>query len=242
MTEAELAVHIVAWLQERGWKVHEEVSCGSVADIVAVMERRIWVVEVKKTMGLAVMSQADAWRRWVHWVSVATPKRKRVPTSSGFEYSVMRDRGIGHFEVSTARHSLGKVLVSLEPKMMRRPDPVWLARMREALIPENEAGSGLGAKAGSAGGGYWTSWKGTCRRIASIVKEKPGVTLKEVLDSEDGFHYSSISSARSALSMQLREGVIEGVRLEKEGRLLKLYPDEQVDRRKKTVHSPKDHS
>jgi hypothetical protein len=225
MTEAELAAHVVAWLQEQRWTVHEEVYCGAVADIVAVMGRRIWVIEVKRTMGLAVMAQADNWRRWVHWVSVATPTRKRYPTHYGFERSILADRGIGHLEVD---ERYGDISIRREAEMLRRPDPHWLAKMREALVPGNAAGSPDGARAGAAHGGYWTPWKETCRSIRRKVAKRPGVTLKELLDAGNGYHYSSIASARSALSTQLREGAIPGVRVEKHGLGLHLFLDDST--------------
>jgi hypothetical protein len=230
MTESELAAHVVAWLQDQRWTVHEEVYCGSVADIVAVMDRRIWVIETKRTMGVAVMDQADQWRQSVHWVSVATPGVKVASTGHDrFVDSVLKDRGIGRLVVGRGRHKApylaGRVEIKLQPKMVRRPHPEWVSKMRSALVPENAAGAPGGAKAGAPGGGYWTTWKATCRDLLREVERRPGMTLKAILDEVGSFHYQHIASARGALSSQLREGVIPGIRIKQDGRALRLYPE-----------------
>lgn len=231
MTEAELAAHVVAWLQDHQWTVHEEVYCGPVADIVAVMGRRIWVIETKRTMGIAVMDQADQWRQWVHWVSVATPGVKLASTvHDRFVNSVLRDRGIGRLVVGRDRHRYrqyaGRVEIELKPTMTRRPSTYCLGEMRAALVPQNAAGAPEGARAGAPGGGYWTTWKDTCQQLRREVKRKPGMTLRAILEEADSFHYAHVASARAALSSQLREGVIPGIRIEQDGRALRLYPDE----------------
>jgi len=227
MTEQELAARVVAWLQEQGWTVHEEVAgCGScIPDIVAVMDRRLWIIECKRTMGLAVMAQADHWRGRAHWVSVATPARSKPNWGQRrFEIAVLADRGIGRLSVREKRY-VEPVRVELEAKMLRRPEPGAVARIRRALVPENKAGSEVNARAGTANGGQWTRWKGTCRELQRAVLKRPGVTLKELLDDADGYHYASVASGRSALSAQLREGAIPGIRIEQDGRHLRLYPD-----------------
>ncbi len=73
-TEVELARPVVAWLGDLGWEVFQEVSAGgSVADIVARRGPVLWVVEVKRSLGLSLLGQAHAWKRRAHRVSVAVP-------------------------------------------------------------------------------------------------------------------------------------------------------------------------
>jgi hypothetical protein len=49
-TEAELAEAVVAWLCDMGWTVYKEVliqKSGKIADIVAVKDSEVWIVESK---------------------------------------------------------------------------------------------------------------------------------------------------------------------------------------------------
>jgi hypothetical protein len=75
-SEAELAAQIVAWFADKPYEIFQEVQygrCGPVADIVARSGRIIWVIEAKMTLGLSVLGQADSWRPYAHYVSIATP-------------------------------------------------------------------------------------------------------------------------------------------------------------------------
>jgi Holliday junction resolvase len=77
---------VIDWFTERGWDVYQEVQIQSgypVADIVAVMGLRVWVVECKTTLTLDLMAQAFHWQRYAHWVSVAVPETKRRGRSKG---------------------------------------------------------------------------------------------------------------------------------------------------------------
>lgn len=81
------------------------------------------------------------------------------------------------------------------------------------------------AAAGSQAGGYWTPFKETCGEVLRLVRQKPGITLKELMGSLK-HHYSSNASARSSLIYWADRGKIRGVRLERKGRLVHLFPSE----------------
>jgi hypothetical protein len=109
LKETEVAAAVVAWLEEAGWDVYQEVQVkrfGRIADIVAVMERRVWIIECKTSLSMAVIGQAYDWQESVHWVSVAVPilaKRKGGYPIRGqrprFVNRVLRDYGIGLIKV-----------------------------------------------------------------------------------------------------------------------------------------------
>jgi hypothetical protein len=245
LKETEVAAAVVAWLEEAGWDVYQEVQVkrfGRVADIVAVMDRRIWIIECKTSLSIAVIGQAYEWQESVHWVSVAVPvmaKRKGGYPIRGqrprFVNRVLRDYGIGLIKVERKK-SFGQVPAALEcheaihPEMRRSPGKQGLRFMardiralRDGLCEEQKTF----AKAGNADGDRWTPWKQTCRSVSRAVAKKPGICIAELIRDEGHFHYASSSSARSALSHWLREGKVPGVRVVREGRKLALYPAEE---------------
>jgi hypothetical protein len=58
-TEADLAAVVVAWLQDSGAAVYQEVEvAGGVADIVARVGPELWIIETKLHLSLALLVQA----------------------------------------------------------------------------------------------------------------------------------------------------------------------------------------
>ena len=79
MTEQELAEPIVAWLQQEGWDVYQEVELyvgGPIVDIVAKQNDVLWAIECKLSMTATLCGQAYRLRGLsrFHLVSVAVPK------------------------------------------------------------------------------------------------------------------------------------------------------------------------
>jgi hypothetical protein len=246
LKETEVAAAVIAWLEDRGWDVYQEVKVrdhGRVADIVAVQERRVWVVECKTSLSLTVIGQAYDWQESVHWVSVAVPvlaKRKGGYPIRGqrprFVDSVLRDYGIGLFQVER-RKSFGQVPTELvcherfHPALRRTPGKNNLRFMAreirhvlEGLCEEQKTF----AEAGNADGKYWTPWRRTCSLVRKAVERQPGICVAELIREEGYFHYASSSSARSSLSHWLREGKVPGVKVVREGRKLACYPEKFI--------------
>ena len=66
MKETVLAEKVIAWLEDYGWDVYQEVQifpAGEVCDIVAVQNRIVWAIETKTTFCLAVIAQAEKWKQ-----------------------------------------------------------------------------------------------------------------------------------------------------------------------------------
>lgn len=80
LSEKDLAKEVVSWLKKNNYEVYQEVQVfayGQIADIVAVKDNRIWVIETKTSFGLKVLEQAHSWKNFANKVSVAVPVRKR---------------------------------------------------------------------------------------------------------------------------------------------------------------------
>lgn len=216
--ETDIARPVVAWLRADGWAVYQEVThAGAVADIVAARDPLVWVIEVKAQLGLAVLGQAMHWLHRAHLVSVAGPALPVRAARVAFE-ALCYDRGIGVVLVDT-RYERPLVNEQREPSLVRRIVP----GLRASLRPEQQTH----ASAGNAEGARWTPWRATVRDLVETVQRRPGITLREALEGSR-HHYSSSAVARASLARQIRSGLIDGLRLEQQGREVRVWPRERA--------------
>src|SRR3990167_11042364 len=99
LTEVQLAKPIIAYLEERGWDVYQEVLIyGKIADIVATFGKLTWIVEVKTSLSLKLLEQIYAWRGRANFLSIAIP----TTVGDGFVKNLLMNNRIG---ILTVRHS-----------------------------------------------------------------------------------------------------------------------------------------
>jgi Holliday junction resolvase-like predicted endonuclease len=219
-SEADLAKKVVAWLREQEWKIYQEVEGGGgVADIVATRGPLVWVIECKKTLGLSVLSQAYKWRYHAHFVSIAVPMTKKRWLEQSAEV-FMRDYGIGCLRVDVKGQYYRDVEVAEDPKLFRTR---YAKKLRESLCEEHRTF----AQAGTNRGGHWTPFKRTCGYLVDMVTRpgNNGMLLHEAIKKLE-HHYVSDKSAVASLKHLIEKGgvkALEGFRLEREGRYLKLF-------------------
>jgi len=217
--ETVIAKHIVNWLVSQKWDVYQEVQIrtyGPVADIVAVIGNLVWVIECKKSLSLNVMEQAYHWRRYANFISIAVERRKGS-ASRFFAEQVLRKFKIGMLAVSTKPQATS-VHEMLEAPLNRKATTISI---KEKLLPVHKTF----ADAGNSEGKRWTPFQQTSINILHEVKKRPGITMTELMDKVK-HHYSASSTARSCISQWAQKGVIKGVCVKREGRLIKLYPTE----------------
>lgn len=215
-SEIEIARPVVEWLRHQGWDVYQEVSLGyacRIVDIVATQGIIAWAVEVKSSLSMEVIGQAVQVRHECNFVSVAVPRPKQMHNrTSGriyAEHCLKRD-GIGLLYVDA-----GDVSTSIVPTLNRK------RRMKiERCLVEAQRDW---AEAGNADGGRWTPFQQTCRNVLRYVTEHPGSTLREVMERAE-HHYQKDATARACISKWARLGKVKGVRCERDGRQVRLYP------------------
>lgn len=171
---------------------------------------------MKRSLGLAVLGQAAYWTSTAHYVSVATPLRARPARTR-----CVADELLDHFGVGSLLVSPGRVCENIPPRLHRAAH-----RSAKWTMPLLHDGHRTGAKAGTAGGGHYTAFRGTCEVVAQYVAAHPGCSLKELFDSIDT-HYKSSATARACLAKWIRRGIVTGVCCEKVGRELRLYSAER---------------
>ena len=209
--EEDLAAVVVRHLRDLRWEIYSEVQprrFRCCADIVAVQGPVVWVLETKLSFGLSVIEQAHDWRRYAHFVSVAVPWSGRTRMAE----IICRRLGIGVLRVGNDGRIDERALPAFNRKALA-------GRLRDDLTERHKSY----AAAGNAAGRRYTPFRRTCESVAAAVRERPGLLLKELLDSVPT-HYLNRASARTCLPRWIREGLIDEVRLERDGRSLRLYP------------------
>lgn len=220
--ESDLAPGVIAYLQNMRWEVYQEVQIGAggdIADIVARQGRLVWVIELKKSLSLEVIAQASLWTRRAHFASVAIPQRQTSRRTKGqwLADEVLEWKGLGCFVVNApTSYSETGANVRVMPRLHRKAE---VARLREVLCEEHKTF----AEAGNAEGRRWTPFQRTCRAVLDAASRKPGMSMKELVDCID-HHYASDKGARAHLASWIKAGTVEGVRVEQEGRALRVYP------------------
>lgn len=242
LAEVDVAAPVVAWLRAGGWDVYQEVRNGKggerSCDIVATRGPLVWVVEAKVRLNVEVLEQAQWWRQYAHYASVAVPHAYLMPMGQAYIHLV-RAWGLGVFGVRPKEALYGVPMVDklvdhlqFSPALNRK---AMAPRLRGWLCEEQKTY----LAAGSPCGGGWTPFKDTCRALAQVVRAHPGCTLKEAIGGrattllDAGFagikhHYRTEATAVSSLRTWIQEGKVPGVRLEQEGRALRLHPIDGV--------------
>ena len=216
MAEVDLGRSIVVWLREQGWTVYQEVEIfthGARADIVAVIEPKIWIIEVKLSHGMNVLEQASHWLWLAHYVSVAVPFKRCG--HGHVAHLIHQTTGIGLLHGDAGGH----VSEEISPRLNRRAE---IKRVREALRDEHM----IWCEAGSNNGGYYSNFNATKRKLIDLVNKTPGLTMKEIITELGRCHYISSQTARCALAQWIRKGAIKGVERQKEGRFVRYYPSD----------------
>lgn len=223
ISESQLAARVVAWLEERSFDVYQEVRLQGVydscADIVAVKDQQVWVIESKLRYSLEVISQARAWMQTATYVSIAVPAAGRQARQGRNLHSLAREvcdwKGIGIVEVDIeADH----VVQRLFP---RATGIAYASPFLDAVRPEHKTH----ARAGTNRGGMWTPFRGSAEKLESFVAEHPGVSLKEATRMVEN-HYSSRWAFMAAVR-KLAGKVIRGIEVREVHGVDCLFPVEQ---------------
>src|SRR5690625_2016045 len=77
VSETDLYLPIKSWLENDGYEVYPEISPKPLrqrADIVAKLNNKVTVIEMKVSMSLSVIEQAYAWKKHAHFIYIAIPK------------------------------------------------------------------------------------------------------------------------------------------------------------------------
>lgn len=217
LAETDLAKFVVTHLHNEGWEVYQEVqikSYGAVADIIAVKNDEVMVVETKTSFGLSVLSQAHHWKKHAHYSAIAVPRSQSRTKARSFGQLVARKFGIGVFVVSPMR---GVVTTRIQPE--KNPG-ANTKKILEVLTERHKTY----AQAGSAKGQHLTPFKMTCEDLAKLVLQQDGICLEEAVTLIK-HHYKNNYNAMRSIAKQIQFGNVPNLVAEWDGKkkCLRLY-------------------
>jgi len=228
--EKDIAAAVVEWLEQQGFEVYQEVSTGYAsrrADIVAVKDDRKWIIETKTSFSLDLLEQVYQWARHksAHRVSVAILRRcdhkRRRSEERQIDSVLLRHFGIGLIHCNVYHQTSIKLHIDIEEMIEPadiQVDPWFEIKPHEGHKECAEAG----AKAGSAGGGYWTPFKQTCDNLREYMKQHDGCRIMEAVKGIE-HHYSSDRSAAGNLREMIARGIVQGLKLERKGNAFHIF-------------------
>lgn len=228
MKETDIAKPLIRWLAAQGWEVYQEVQIeayGRVADVVAVRRKIVWALEMKKSLTAALVEQAYHWVWLAHYVSVVTPSSYRRAPGRAVLLDYMKTQGIGWVKARLGSYDSGRYFdVVHEEQNARLHRKARASRILDALTEEHKTF----AEAGNNDGKRWTPFQETAKQVRKYVKRFPGTDLKQLVENV-AHHYSTAASFKCNIPKYVEANVIEGVRIEREGRKLHFYPDEAAN-------------
>lgn len=200
--EVDLAEAVIAWLEEQHWDVYQEVQIyaySGIADIVAVKDFIVWVIECKTSLTWNVIEQANGWRS--HFRSIAVPKSMSRTAGRFTAYRVCHQFfKLGVIEVTPSFYKDAKWTVDeVKPAPLMREFHKLAKRFTDILVEEHKTH----AKAGSVRSSHFTPYRSTMNAVKKFITENPGCTLKEIMAEDGKWHYASYKSARGSIRKAL---------------------------------------
>jgi hypothetical protein len=195
--ETDLAAVVVDWLESEDWEVYQEICFdgggSKTADIVAVKDGHIWIIETKLSLTLQVLAQANSWD--CQYRSVAVLKSKRSQ-GRDFAFRVCQKFDLGLIEVNISGHD---VISNLEPALRT----THYVEIVEKSMLKKLAKFHKNGIAGSQAGGSLTPYKMTMLKIREFITNHPSCTLNDIISNVGIGHYSSEQSAKGSIRSAL---------------------------------------
>lgn len=189
MKETDLAKPVIAWLSDQHWEVYQEVQFSygsSIADIVAVRNGIMWIIESKMSYGFDVLQQASRWP--VHYRSIAIPSNKHNHRDYGVAEHYYR---VGVLEVKVEYDDVWEIVKA--PLVYRKINQVNYYRSKLVELHKTFA------PAGSKSGQHLTPYKWTMREVKRVIEANPGCTIKDLYLLLGKMHYSNAGSFKGNL-------------------------------------------
>lgn len=196
MIETTLAAAVVNWLTAQHWDVYQEVKFGygGIADIAAVRDGKLWIIECKTSLTFTVLEQARTWRS--HYRSIAVPAPQKYTGRETAYYVAREFLKVGILEF---RQRNGDIYELRSAPLMRE-----YHQFAKALIGKLRDGHKTHAVAGSSNGARFTPYVETMERVRRFIVANPGCSLKEIMDYlGNNHHYTTPASARGSIRTAL---------------------------------------
>lgn len=219
--ESDIARVAMEYLQGFGWDCFPEAQFHAYdrrADIAAVRDGLLYIVEAKVTFSWTLLEQAFGWLYKAHYVSVAVPGG-RIPFAAE---GLCREKGIGIIGVYPSANSKhdDQIYISESPRLHRSAHTIakiYIEHLHEDMKQFTPGTTGS----------YSTPWTRTMNEIKDYITKNPGCLLKDIMN-DCKHHYRTDMSARSAIPKWIEGKGFASVK--RDGRILRFYPVEHKER------------
>jgi len=226
-SEEEFAEIIVKWLKKNNWEVYQEVQInrygGSIADIVALKDGKYWIIECKLNFGFKVMAQADEWRNFANYVSIAVPRLARTQ----FREKICNLLNIGIITISYNQW-LRNQDIDEHWKVTEDLKAPEQELQHKGLIGQLTEKHKTYAKAGNNYGKRITPFKLTVEKLIEYVKNNNGTLLKKAIKNIQ-HHYSTNNSANGSLAKLINTDIIKELYLDRTKKGNRVYLKENTN-------------
>lgn len=197
MNEQEVAKEVEEHLSDEGWEVFKEVPAPSrnkTVDLYAIKgvpdnPRDSLAIEAKSSCSIRVIQQAEFWRRRAHRSAIAVPYSQNR-NQRNFVARICKQFELGFFEAS-----------SKQVDLTRRPEKSGMGiRIPDLYEEQKDAVAGTDDPSERH-----TELDRTLGRLEEYVEKNGRARLDEAVEHVD-HHYSSASSATSAIKGHIRDG------------------------------------
>ena len=229
-SETELAQIVMDWMTADGWDCYPEAqfySGDKRADIAAVRGGLLHIVECKLSFSAEVIWQAQKWKGFAHWTSVAIPHTSRWSKGRNMFGAYCSWQGVGVIEVrknAGFNHAYQDVYYLIQPKLDRAAHrTIKSLNLLDKLHPDMK---NYAPGSCSERGQYThsTPFRRTMKQVKRFIEANPGCSMKEIMDGLEMHHYASDKTARSCITSALTTFDAKGIRAERVGRSWKFYP------------------
>lgn len=215
--ESELGPIVIDHLEQYGFECYQEVKhwTGRIADIVAVHHDPflLYVLELKMSLGFAVIEQAMHWVNHAHRSYAVTPYTKQRLAMKCCEQN-----GVGHWSVSD-NYDRPKVNERVVARLNRHANAA-AHRFASKLQPEHKHTCAAGSQSGTR----WTPFQATMFAVATVVADNPGITTTELVRLVK-HHYRVDSTARSCIPTWVSKGKAPATTCRIENGKMRFYTD-----------------
>lgn len=224
-----MAKAVVEWLEKEGWDVYQEVECrGGVADIVALRDNIVRIVECKLTFSFASMAQAlshygqadELWLAMPDYWWVHNGAYRRSPDGWDLGWRIADEKGIGVLLAGSREPNRVVIKSAAKPQKMI---PLLRTRLLGSLRPQHKTF----AAAGSPTGARFTPFKETCENIVKFMATKPQGCSLAHLAANVKHHYRLPKHFVANMKRLMLREVVKGVHFETDplGGPYTVFPD-----------------
>jgi hypothetical protein len=195
MNETYLAKRIIDYLEEEHWDIYQEVQFNNhsgIADICAVRDGKVWIIECKTSLTFTVLEQAQAWK--CHYRSIAVPEGHSL-RGRRTAYDIAKN----YFKVGVLILSDRDGIIERKSAPLMREFHISSKKMIAYLKPEHKFYS----EAGANNGRRWTPFQATMSHVKNFIAGNPGCSLKQIIDDVGKSHYANKTSAISGVRVAL---------------------------------------